>query len=215
MTDSSAGNFWSALPSMLWTGLIASAVYYLRNDLAQILTQLLLRMRAGAPMKLGAVELGAIQTAQWHTPAPIAESSIYVPEDLAKQDPTGPGTLVDVPLKDARANYYAESRNLMLVHRLFRSTKPDQVYDVLIFLSPHGDGSLASVKHAEYYFGRYWGYKIFQSMDRSRGFPILTSAYGTFLCTCRVTFTDGSQEIIYRYIDFEMGAYAPLLVEPK
>ena len=211
----SAGNFWSALPSILWTGLIASALYYLRNELSQILAQLLLRIRAGVPMKLGAVEIGAVQTAQWHTPPPIAESSIYIPEDLAKQDPSGLGALVDSPLKESRVNYYEQSRNLMLVHRLFRSTRQNQVYDVLIYISPHGDGTLASVKYAEYYFGRYWGYKIFQSMDRSRGFPILTSAYGTFLCACRVAFTDGSQEIIYRYIDFEMGAYAPLLLEAK
>jgi hypothetical protein len=31
------------------------------------------------------------------------------------------------------------------------------------------------------------------------------SAYGPFLCTCLVTFEDGEQVSLYRYIDFEMG----------
>ncbi len=214
MSDSSGGNFWSALPSILWVGLIASAAYYLRRELSQILSQLLLRLRAGAPMKIGTVEIGAMQTAQWHIPAPTSESS-YIPEGFPNENPGDPGVVVDVGLKMAREGHYAQTRKLMLVHRLFRSIKPDQVYDVLIYLSPHGDSSLASVVRAEYYFGRYWGYKVFESLDRSRGFPVLTSAYGTFLCACRITFNDGIQEVVFRYIDFEMGAYAPILTDPK
>jgi hypothetical protein len=214
VSDSSAGNFWSALPSILWAALVAAAVYYRREELSQILSQLLLRLRAGAPMKVGAVEIGAIQTAQWHTPAPTSESS-FIPEGFPNEDPGGPGVIVDPGFKIARETYYSQTRKLMLVHRLFRSTKPDQVYDVLIYLSPHGDSSLASVVRAEYYFGRYWGYKVFESLDRSKGFPVLTSAYGTFLCACRVTFNDGTQEVVFRYIDFEMGAYAPILVAPR
>jgi hypothetical protein len=215
VSDSTGGNFWSALPSILWTGLIASAAYYLRKEVSQILSQLLLRVRAGAPMKIGAVELGAIQTAQWHTPAPTSPESSYIPEGFTNEDPGGLGVVVDPGLNIAREAYFSQTRKVMLVHRLFRSTKPDQVYDVLIYLSPHEDSSLASVVRAEYYFGRYWGYKVFESLDRSRGFPVLTSAYGTFLCACRITFNDGTQEIVYRYIDFEMGAYAPVLVEQK
>jgi len=210
MSDSSGDNFWTALPSIMWVGLCAVVLYRYRQNLSDILAHLLLRIRIGAPMKIGAVEIGAIQTAQWHTPAPISESS-YIPEGFHDEDPTGLGTRVDPGLNFARQDYYARTRKLMIVHRLFRSTKSDQVYDVLIYLSPHGDGSLASVTRAEYYFGRYWGYKVFESLDRSRGFPVLTSAYGTFLCACRVTFNDGTQEILHRYIDFEMGAYAPVL----
>jgi hypothetical protein len=210
MPETPPGNFWTALPSILWVTLVGSCLFIFRAQLFQILSQLLLRIRAGAPMKVGGVEIGAVLTAQWHTPAPIAESSI--PEGLVSQE--GPGTIVDPQLKMMRDNYMMESRKLMLVHRLFRSEKADQVYDVLIYLTPHGDGSLASVTEVGYYFGRYWGYKVFAAYDRSRGFPILTSAYGTFLCTCRVKFNDGAERTLYRYIDFEMGAYAPVLVEP-
>ena len=34
---------------------------------------------------------------------------------------------------------------------------------------------------------------------------VRVSAYGSFLCTCLVTFEDGEQVSLYRYIDFEMG----------
>lgn len=214
MSNSPGANFWTVLPSILWFGLISTAVYYLRKELAQTLSQLLLRLRAGAPMKIGLVEIGAIQTAQWHTPAPTSGSS-SIPEGFPNENPDGAGVLVDPVFKMARDNHYSQTRKIMLVHRLFRSAKPDQVYDVLIFLCPHGGSSLAGIIRAEYYFGRYWGYNIFESLDRGRGFPVLTSAYGTFLCTCRVTFNDGAQEVLFRYIDFEMGAYAPILVEQK
>jgi hypothetical protein len=194
---------------MLWVGLIGASAFYVRAEIAQILSHLLVRVKAGAPMKIGTVEIGAIQTAQWHTPAPTSESS-YIPE-FKDEDPAGPGEKVDPMFNMARQSYYGQTRKVMLVHRLFRSTKQGQVYDILIYLSPHDDGTLASVTKAEYYFGRYWGYKVFESFDRSRGFPVLTSAYGPFLCACRLTFNDGSREILYRYIDFEMGAYAPVL----
>jgi hypothetical protein len=36
-------------------------------------------------------------------------------------------------------------------------------------------------------------------------FGVRTSAYGAFLCTCRVTFRDRTHVMLWRYIDFEMG----------
>jgi hypothetical protein len=112
----------------------------------------------------------------------------------------------------ARDQFKESSRHLMLVHRLFLSTKPGQIYDALIYVVPTRSGSLAGVTHVDYFFGRYWGNKIFPSTDRSRGFPILTSAYGAFLCCAKVHMNDDSTALLFRYIDFEMGAYAPLLV---
>lgn len=114
-----------------------------------------------------------------------------------------------------RQRHYDDTRRIMLVHRLFRSSKQGQVYDVLIYLTPQGRGSLIEVSKVEYFFGRYWGNQIFTSNDRSRGFPILTSAYGTFLCCARITFNDGERLTLFRYIDFEMGAYAPVLLSKQ
>ena len=81
-----------------------------------------------------------------------------------------------------------------------------EVYDILIYVVPAKRGSLSGVSKVEYYFGgRGWRNKIFTSNDRSRGFPVLTAAYGPFLCTARVTFNDDSDFILHRFIDFEMG----------
>ena len=50
------------------------------------------------------------------------------------------------------------------------------------------------------------GQPIFTSIDRARGFPITTSAYGPFMCTAKLYFTDGEEVMLHRYVDFEMGA---------
>jgi hypothetical protein len=34
---------------------------------------------------------------------------------------------------------------------------------------------------------------------------VLTAAYGPFLCTAEVFFTDGNSVLLHRFIDFEMG----------
>jgi hypothetical protein len=80
------------------------------------------------------------------------------------------------------------------------------LYDIQLYLVPHRDASLMNLSKVEYYFGRHWGNQIFTSIDRARGFPITTSAYGPFMCTARLYFTDGEAVIINRYVDFEMGA---------
>ena len=97
----------------------------------------------------------------------------------------------------------------MLVHRLYRSREAGQLYDVVIYIVPHKEASLAGISRVEYFLGWYWGNKIFPSSDRSRGFAISTAAYGPMLCTAELFFNDGTSVILHRYIDFEMGVYAP------
>jgi prokaryotic YEATS domain len=91
------------------------------------------------------------------------------------------------------------------VHRLSPSKQTKQVYDVLIFLKAHKEASLLDVEKVEYYFGKHWGNKIFTSTNKWNSFAIGTSAFGTFLCTAHVHFTDGYVSKTWRYIDFEMG----------
>lgn len=97
----------------------------------------------------------------------------------------------------------------MLVHRLYRSREERQLYDLVIYVTAHKEASLAGVKCVEYFLGRYWGNKVFPSTDRSRGFAIATAAYGPVLCSAEVFFNDGTSVMLHRYIDFEMGAWAP------
>lgn len=203
---------WVAVPSILWVLLAATIIYWLRSPLLELIEHLIDRVRAGAALKFGSVEVGAIRTAQDVVPAPAVTSS--VPESGFPAG-VGSGLLpsIAIDLASIREQYYVQSRRIMLVHRLYRSTKPNQVYDILIYLVPHPDGSLIEVVSVEYFFGRYWGNHVLTSTDRSRGFPILTAAYGSFLCQARLHFNDNIQFDVFRYIDFEMGAYAPVLAD--
>ena len=56
---------------------------------------------------------------------------------------------------------------------------------------------------AEFFLGPYWGNKIFPAVEQNGFIGISTSAYGTFLCVCRVSFTDNTHIYLSRYIDFE------------
>ena len=80
------------------------------------------------------------------------------------------------------------------------------LYDIQLYLVPHKGATLSNVARVEYYFGRHWGNRVFVSIDRSRGFPIATSAFGAFMCTAKLQFTDGGEVYVNRYVDFEMGA---------
>lgn len=201
---------WTAIPSTLWVLLVAIVLYCLRSSLLELIEQLIARVRAGASLKFGSVEVGEIRIAQNFVPSPAISSS--VPESAVQSGGVALEPLAE-DLARAREFYYFQSRRIMLVHRLFRSAKPGQVYDVLIYLVPHSGGSLIEVVSVDYFLGRYWGNLVFNSLDRSRGFQIMTAAYGSFLCGARVRFNDGTHCDVFRYIDFEMGAFAPMLVD--
>lgn len=185
---------WTAVPSIVWVFLIAGVIWWLRFELKSLLSALISRVKSGGPFKVGFVEIGP------------SSGMVAKPGDFSSED-TRVGVYVDkdgtrVAERDA---LYQSARDVMLVHRLQRSSQDRQLYDILIYVIPHKGASLAGVSKVEYFFGHYWGNKIFPSNDRSRGFPIVTSAYGPFLCTARVHFNDGSIVTLSRYLDFEMG----------
>jgi hypothetical protein len=114
----------------------------------------------------------------------------------------------------ARAKEYERTHDLVLVHTFIPSTHHDQKYDVSIYLMRHLTGLgrdqvvyLADVKRAEFYFGPYWGERIFPAINDGDVIGVNTSAWGAFLATCLVTFVDDSDPVVlYRYIDFEMAS---------
>lgn len=191
-----ADNFWTALPTILWVGLTVVALFTLRSHLITLLFHFTRRLRAGASIKLGDLELGAVRA----TPTPRAPG--------VSAGPPGPAAVLRAKERD---DIYTNSHGVMLVHRLFRSDTPGQQYDILIYVIPHRAVSFASVVQVEYFLGSYWGNKIFTSTDRAHGFPLRTSAYGSFLCTAQVHFTSGPPSSLSRYIDFEMGQTAPFV----
>lgn len=202
---------WPAIPSILWVLLAAIVLYRLRSLIVELIVQLIARIRGGSALKIFNFEVGAVRVEQNKAAAaPLVGSWSGGSESVAPNPAiTTPVDPVALNFAVERETYYRNSRRIMLVHTLFRSKRPKQLYDVLIYLVPHPDGSLIEVTGVKYFFGRYWANQVFESLDRSRGYSVVTSAYGSFLCQARVSFNDGSSYDLYRYIDFEMGAYAP------
>jgi hypothetical protein len=102
-----------------------------------------------------------------------------------------------------RKAIYTEGRNLFLTHVIMPSSRPGQTFDVFIYLIRHQSEDLSDVKLAEFFLGSYWENKVFSVDKQDEYFGIATSAYGTFLCVCKVTFFDGATIYLDRYIDFE------------
>jgi hypothetical protein len=182
------------LTTLVWPTFILVLLIVFRRELNGLLRGFTDRLHAGAPMKLGAIELGAIR--------------------VDRLDPSAPeqGVRRDIGDRSEERNaYYAASKHLMLVHRIVRSRTDGQLFDVLVYVSPHEDqGSIADVVKVEYFLGRFWKNLVFTSSERHAGFPIVFSAYGPTLCSAKIHFTDRSSTIVHRYLDFEMGATAPL-----
>lgn len=184
------------LPDLLWILFWLLIIYLSRDLVKQIVSTLLYRLKHGAGIKIGTFELHELKV--------VPGNEIQNNNFLITKDTNG--------LKEGeRSDFYATHRGSMLVHRLFKSQKDGQLYDVLIYVIPSKGNNLIQVISVEYYFGRFWESKIFTSSDRSNGFAIATSAYGPFLCTAKINFNDGKSTTVYRYIDFEMGDVAPFL----
>lgn len=132
-------------------------------------------------------------------PAAVAEKNL-VPSEAA-------------PWTVERAREYQRTNNLFLVHVYKPSTRPGQLYDITIFLMRHVRGpqpnqveGFDDVEKAEFFFGESWGNQVFAAHNDGSFVGVSTSAWGTFLATCRVTFKGPTKPpvILHRYIDFEM-----------
>lgn len=107
---------------------------------------------------------------------------------------------------------YREARNLFLAHTMRQSTTESQVYDIAIYLIPHLSNDpryrrddMSDVIRADFFLGAYWGNKVISVFPSDGRIGITTSAYGPFLCLCRVHFNGGATALLSRYVDFEMG----------
>jgi len=113
-----------------------------------------------------------------------------------------------------REEEYVRTHNLELVHIYKPSARSGQRFDISIYLMRHNQGreenqttGFAEIEQAEFFFGSSWGNRVFTAANDGGVIGINTSAWGTFLATCRVVFNDGSAPVVmHRYIDFEMAA---------
>jgi hypothetical protein len=188
----SPSNFWSALPTILWVLFAASLLWIFRARVEDLCASLIWRIRSGTPFKLGTLELGAISVSA-RGDILGGQGRIQSSKDTGRRE-------------QDRNRHYIPNRGIFLVHRLVTSRRAGQLYDVEIYAIPHKDSTLACVARVEYFFGSYWGNNIFTTQDRARGFSISTTAYGPFVATAEIVFTDGTSAMVWRYVDFEMGA---------
>lgn len=115
----------------------------------------------------------------------------------------GPITETPDEWNSRRDGVYADHRNLFVTHITRPAIDPAQTFDAFIYLIRHRSEDFSDVRVAEFFFGPYWENKVFPAVEQNGFIGISTSAYGTFLCVCRVTFTDGAHIYLERYIDFE------------
>jgi len=114
---------------------------------------------------------------------------------------------------NVRVSVYRDNRNVFLAHTLRPSKKAGQDYDIAIYLIPHRSNDpkyrredLSDIVGAEFFLGEYFNNKVFRVKNKGGTVGIVVSAYGPFLCTCRIMFSDGHRVMLNRYIDFEMGS---------
>jgi hypothetical protein len=146
---------WSAVPTFVWVMFLSGLLFVFRGDLRQLLRVIVGRLRQGGSVKFGTVEIGAV---------------IAIPARLGKTAVSRAVRDDDGRRRDERERYYSNARRVMLVHKLLPSTEEGELYDILIYVIPAINGSIAGVDRVEYYFGgQGWKYKIFTASDRSRG----------------------------------------------
>jgi hypothetical protein len=191
--SASRSGLWSAIPSILWLVLGLFVLIVFRKEIQALLQNLSWRLCTGAALKLFSIELGQ----SYVSPSIDSEK-----DETALEHRTDENEL----RWRQREQYYRPNRNIHLVHRLAPSREAGMLYDIQLYVIPHKDATLANLSKVEYYFGRHWGNQIFTSVDRAQGFPVTTSAYGSFMCTAKLHFSDGETVMINRYVDFEMGA---------
>jgi hypothetical protein len=192
MSDTVLSSLISVIPTLLVLVVAITLLIIFGKEIQQVASGLAWRVKSGALVKVASFELGPT----------------YINPD--KGEPLQ-SKLIEVKLDegnlryDERAKYYIPNRDIFLVHTISPSSDPDELYDIRMYLVPHKSASLASVQCVEYYFGKYWKDRIFVATNRSNAFLVSTSAYGPFVCTAEVHFSDGEVAVLSRYIDFEMG----------
>lgn len=176
------------LQSLAWIGLILYLVHSFTSQLQQLFDAIRQRIRAGSSFRAGPVELGADL------------------KNLERVSPSGPDS--NPPEDDwskERDEIYRNNCGLFLAHIIEPSDEEGQEYDIFIYLIRHKSQHFDDIEKAEFFLGKYWDNKIFTETPKDGLLGVATSAYGPFLCTCRVTMRDGSTVRLSRYIDFEMG----------
>jgi prokaryotic YEATS domain len=191
------GPYVPLIQTFLWCTLIGLGVGLFFRQCTGILEAIRLRVETGSSLRAGPIELGG---ALRRLPYVEPNAQAARPADRPPSESTPDG-----PWAERRDAIYKQARGVFLVHVIRPSREPGQSYDIFVYLKRHKSSDFTDVSFAEFFFGHYWGNEVFREERRDGLIGISTSAYGPFLCTCRVTFKDGHVADLHRYVDFEMG----------
>jgi hypothetical protein len=103
---------------------------------------------------------------------------------------------------------YNKNKDLFLHYDLEASNASRQKYDVTIYLvrkSRPGSrrDDLQHVERVEFFFGPYWGDKVYTVVNTGNRIGIVTSAYGEFLAYCKVYIRGESRPVdLHQFIRF-------------
>ncbi len=176
------------MPGIIWPLLALAVLLFFRHDLRRIARALNRRIDLGAGIRIASLHLQAV-TAN--------EKRFLISKRIEQRNDDGVFQAERIALAE-------RCRDFFLVHRLQPSEQNGMLYDAVIFIEPWKDSTLLTgIRTVEYYFGENWGRQVFVSIDRANGFPVTTSAWGSFVCLARLTFSDGHQCTLSRLIDFE------------
>ena len=108
---------------------------------------------------------------------------------------------------ELRKGIYDKNNNYFLTHVIEPSNEDGQLYDIFIYVIKHKSKDFEQIEKAEFFFGKYWGNKVFAGTKVDDYIGVRTAAYGPFLAVCKLTLKNGQVIFLNRYVDFEMGKY--------
>jgi|GEM_PF-5271197 len=130
---------YGVITTILWIASAAILLKLLWYPINNLLINFIKRIQAGSALKIGSLELGSFRI---FPEMPLSNRKINVKNDPQRES--------------LRKHIYEEQKRLFIAHKLFPSSEPNQLYDILIYLISHngqsGSGDLSSVEKVEYYF---------------------------------------------------------------
>lgn len=176
------------LQTLAWLLLITAFAVIFKDALRSVVDAIRKRIERGSTVEAGPFKLGP---------------DLQKMDDVREKTDSAPAA--DPSWEKDRDGVYHANRGIFLTHLLTPSDSRDQRFDIFIFLVRHKQNGFPDVKQAEFFLGKYWDNKVFTETPHDDTIGIRISAYGPFMCLCKVTFTDGQQITLNHYVGFEMG----------
>ena len=169
--------------AIIWPVFISAVLWWLRKDIPRLFSALVDRVEKGDPAEAFGVKLGSSQP-KLPTDTPVAE--LDAPEPPAKGDPGSPHVIY-------------------LLHKYTRDKSLDRdghkYYRLNIWVEADGF-DLSKVNNITYHLHETFDNPIRVVSNHAAAFELSTAAWGSFLLFADVSFKDGTQWRIERYLNF-------------